>query len=64
MVLDSDSYPGLFSMMEAITQNEKISPILGAIGNVSLSIIESVAKGIADAAISKIMLNPPSSNTL
>lgn len=24
MVLDSDSYPGLFSMMEAITQNEKI----------------------------------------
>lgn len=54
----------LASIYEKETWKEKISPILGAIGNVSLSIIESVAKGIADAAISKIMLNPPSSNTL
>lgn len=38
---------------------DKISPILGALGSVSLSVIEAVSKGIANAAIERLMINPP-----
>lgn len=38
---------------------EKTKPILRAVGNVSLSIIEAVSKGISGSVIDRIMLNPP-----
>lgn len=47
------------SIHDKETWGGKISPILQVIGSVSLSVIESVSKGIADAAIDKLIKNAP-----
>lgn len=47
------------SIHDKETWGRKISPILQQIGSVSLSVIESVSKGIADAAIEKLVKNFP-----